>query len=734
MAGQERASHPTGETEDPRLFYLLKEKRLELAKEADVPAFVVMYDRTLREISVHQPLTEEEWLSVPGIGPGKYQTYSEPFSDVIREYQAHAETNTQGQPERPAVAEHERASHLTGETENPELFDLLKEKRLELAKEEGFPAYIIVQDKTLREVSVLQPLTEEEWTSIQGIGAVRYQRYGGPFTDVIREYRAHTGADAPNHQYATVEQGSNFLQNTPEPKIRRENLSPSIKTTEKETDPADKYTTQKTPPPFVKTTEEEIDWVDVYIERAYPDGCFPVANAQKTKELSIQGMNPGEVAAISGFSIKTISRHLLELSLSDEMDAWDCVSPFMNEQHFIDIAATLRAVTEEEAEPEVLPHLKRFYSETELNTALIRLIHEKNECQRVSQFPKLTDIDRTGFHPTEFLPLLPDATGIFTYDKLTENLIDQNYSTRKSAAKMLGYLGEPEAIAPLLAQLEREEKDSVKSEIIHALTVLQDRAHPVEISRYLHANAPTVCSAAIKYLKDSSPKQLYPEIANLLNNPSDTVRKAAVWILDECPKPDTVDWLYRIMENDSSGYIRATAARILGKKGNTADYNRILALMTDAETSAYPGVIAGLAACGGERAIPDITDQLSSSNETIRREVITALADLDPSLISDLCQRAQDDSSAGVRKSFVHKLGTIGGAETAKMIRSFASDPSPSVREEVARSLKGTTYTSSVACLQSMLSDRSLIVRKYAYEALLNMKSHYLSIYTIFTK
>ncbi len=726
MPRQEVASHLTGETKNQELFDLLKQKRLELAKKADVPAFFVMHDRTLREVSVRQPLTEEDWLSVPGIGPGKFQTYGEPFTDVIRDYQTHNEVEKQGQPESPVIPKHEEPSILTIETENPELFALLKEKRLELSKEEGFPAYVIVQDKALREVSLRQPITEEEWISIQGIGAVRYQRYGGPFTDVIREYQARTGVETPQQQDATAEQERDSPQNTPESEIIRENLSPSIKTTEKRTDRADTYTARKTPSPFVKTTETEIDWVDVYIDRTYPDGCSPVANAQNTKELSIKGMNPGEVAAISGFSIKTITRHLLELSLSGEMDAWDCVSPFVNEQQFIEIAATLRAVTEEEAEPEVLFHLERFYSETEINITLIRLIHDKQKYHTIPSFPELAKIDRNSSHPTEFLPLLPDATGIFSYEALTGNLTDQEYHIRKSAAKILGYLGEPEAVAPLMTQLGREEKDSVKAEIIHALTVLQDRAHPQEISRCLHANAPTVCSAAIQYLKDSSPEHLYPEIANLLNNPSDTVRKATVWMLDECPEPDTADWLYRIIENDSSGYIRATAARILGKRENPADYATILALMDDADTCGYPGVVAGLAACDGKRAIPDITEQLISWYDPVRKAAITILVDLAPSLLPDLCQRAQDDSSAGVRKAFVWKLGTLGGAKAAKMIRSFASDPSPYVREAVACSLKKMTYTTSVACLQSMLSDTSPIVRRSAHEALMNMKAHYL--------
>lgn len=700
---QKRNDQPVEESGDPKLFAALKQKRLELAREAKVPPFIIMHDKTLRAISLNQPLTEEEWAAIPGISLGKYQKYGEYFSEVILSYLADAETDMQERSEDSGISNPEDISTHTNETENPELLALLKEKRQELSIKEGFPDQIIVQDKTLQEISVCQPLTEEEWMAIQGVGAVRYQRYGKTFTEVIREYQADAGEGRLNECLTPENHETNVSRTVPDSEITRE-----------------------TPSPFATTIEEEIDWLDVYIDRMYPNGCSPVSNAQKTKELANQGQNPGEIAATTGISIRTITRHLLELTLSEELDAWEYVSPYISEQHFTEIAATLRAVTEEDVEGEVISHLKQFYSETEINIAVIGLIHDKQKCHTVPPIPKLTDIDRDSLYPTEFLPLLPDTTGIFPYDVLKDDLVDDEHSIRKRAARMLGYLGEPGAIPLLIMQLEKEEKDSVRAEIMNALTSLQDHDHPQDISHYLHADSPLVCSAAIRYLQQSHPESVLAEMHNLLNNPSNTVRRAAVRILDKCPGPDAADWLYRIIQNDSEGYIRATAAHILGKRGNPEDYNAILTLMINTETSGQPGIVAGLAACDGERAIADIMSQLTSTHEPARRAAIAALADLDPSQIPDLCRIAQEDTAASVRKVFVQKLGTIGGAQAAKMIRRFASDPSPFVREAVARSLKEIPYTVSAACLQSMLSDCSPIVRRCAYEALLNQKSHYL--------
>ena len=58
------------------------------------------------------------------------------------------------------------------------LFDALREARRKLAADAGVPPYIIFQDSTLREIAARKPRTLNELSTVQGVGAVKLQRYG----------------------------------------------------------------------------------------------------------------------------------------------------------------------------------------------------------------------------------------------------------------------------------------------------------------------------------------------------------------------------------------------------------------------------------------------------------------------------------------------------------------------------------------------------------------------------
>lgn len=69
-----------------------------------------------------------------------------------------------------------------------ELFDRLREKRLEIARQEGMPPYIIFSDKTLTDMCVKVPLNREEMLNVTGVGQNKYERYGEQFIEFIREF------------------------------------------------------------------------------------------------------------------------------------------------------------------------------------------------------------------------------------------------------------------------------------------------------------------------------------------------------------------------------------------------------------------------------------------------------------------------------------------------------------------------------------------------------------------
>jgi ATP-dependent DNA helicase RecQ len=68
---------------DRQLFERLRTKRLELARQQNLPPYVVFHDRTLAEMAARCPRSGAELAAIPGIGEAKLARYGEAFLEVI---------------------------------------------------------------------------------------------------------------------------------------------------------------------------------------------------------------------------------------------------------------------------------------------------------------------------------------------------------------------------------------------------------------------------------------------------------------------------------------------------------------------------------------------------------------------------------------------------------------------------------------------------------------------------
>lgn len=67
-----------------------------------------------------------------------------------------------------------------------EVFEKLRQIRMEIAKEENVPPYIVFSDKTLVHMSVEQPQDKAGMLEITGVGEFKYQKYGERFLEALR--------------------------------------------------------------------------------------------------------------------------------------------------------------------------------------------------------------------------------------------------------------------------------------------------------------------------------------------------------------------------------------------------------------------------------------------------------------------------------------------------------------------------------------------------------------------
>jgi ATP-dependent DNA helicase RecQ len=73
------------------------------------------------------------------------------------------------------------------------LFERLKALRMETARAENVPPYLVFSDATLIELATFLPTTLAELTRISGFGEVKVARYGKKFLEAIAEYMETSG-------------------------------------------------------------------------------------------------------------------------------------------------------------------------------------------------------------------------------------------------------------------------------------------------------------------------------------------------------------------------------------------------------------------------------------------------------------------------------------------------------------------------------------------------------------
>lgn len=101
---------------------------------------------------------------------------------TIRERKNEAEKGTK----KKAGAKQNRGTSQMAKSNS--IFERLRKVRLDLAREEKVPPYLIFSDRTLVEMCQKMPANEAEMLEISGVGTHKLQKYGDAFLSVIRSF------------------------------------------------------------------------------------------------------------------------------------------------------------------------------------------------------------------------------------------------------------------------------------------------------------------------------------------------------------------------------------------------------------------------------------------------------------------------------------------------------------------------------------------------------------------
>lgn len=171
------------------LFEKLRKLRTLIAREEQVPPFVVFSDATLEDMAAVKPKNLEDMGKVHGVGAFKLEKYGARFLKVLLDQNEEEEK------------EEETDSH-----EDSALLEELKNLRRRMAGEVHKAPKSIFSDEILSSMVLQRPGTLEELKRIRGIGSKKAAAYGMPFLRLL-------GNSAPTAQPvpADIRQSACFL-------------------------------------------------------------------------------------------------------------------------------------------------------------------------------------------------------------------------------------------------------------------------------------------------------------------------------------------------------------------------------------------------------------------------------------------------------------------------------------------------------------------------------------------
>ena len=90
--------------------------------------------------------------------------------------------------DRPRPRKSRRRSKTPIAAPDEPLFEALRERRKELAQEQGVPPYVIFHDATLTQMAEQRPGSRQEFGQLSGVGETKLERYADTFLALIREH------------------------------------------------------------------------------------------------------------------------------------------------------------------------------------------------------------------------------------------------------------------------------------------------------------------------------------------------------------------------------------------------------------------------------------------------------------------------------------------------------------------------------------------------------------------
>ena len=179
------------------------------------------------------------------------------------------------------------------------------------------------------------------------------------------------------------------------------------------------------------------------------------------------------------------------------------------------------------------------------------------------------------------------------------------------------------------------------------------------------------------------------KIREALADEDHDVRATALWALVQLGEQDAEEKAQASLDDDH-GFVRATAAKLLGDLESAGAAERLSQLLAaDSDRWVRLRSAEALSRIGGDAAIGGLRQALQDPDKDVRRAAAAGTVDLDPvGAFDDFVFMIENDAEWELRVRAAQGLGGSGLEEAAPILEQATSDPNEYVRAAAANALR----------------------------------------------
>lgn len=275
-----------------------------------------------------------------------------------------------------------------------------------------------------------------------------------------------------------------------------------------------------------------------------------------------------------------------------------------------------------------------------------------------------------------------------TVTALQTALGDGDADVRETAARALGDLDDPRAVAALVRALANDTDAGVRKMAAWALGEIES-------------------------------EEAVPALGAALRDSSVEVRRMAIWALGEIESPEAVPWLIPAVR-DADVEVRRKAVWALGEIESEAAVDALAGALSDSDAEVRKTAAWAIGEIESVQAVPALAEALADDNAEVRKTAAWAIGEIQPARAPQALIAALRDGNAEVRKTAAWAVGEIEDPSAAPALRPLLRDANKEVRKTAIWALTEMDDPIAYDMLIELLKDEDPEVRKQAAQALGN--------------